>query len=254
MNKYSIDFDKKKIVLESKYEISLHSEEGYECIRKLWEYTNWANKYSYNFTWLGRPIIQLPDDMIRIQEIIFRVKPTIIIETGVAHGGSLIYYASLLKMMGEGSVIGIDIDIRSPNKSAIENHPLSRSITLIEGSSIDTSVIDLVKERIPENSVVMVILDSCHSKEHVLAELELYSSFVTLGSYILVADGIMKDVVDAPNAQEDWVFNNPQEAIHEFLVTNKKFKIENWNPIFCESNLHSAPSYYENGFLKRVSQ
>ena len=251
MKNFFVDLEKKELTV-NKTTVSLHSAEGYEAVKKVWEYVNWANKYSYNFTWLGRPIIQLPDDMIRIQEIIFRVKPTVIIETGIAHGGSLVYYASLLKMIGEGRVIGIDIDIRQQNRLAIEKHPMFPMITLIEESSTSNAVIELVKKQITKDDVVLVILDSCHSKEHVLNELRLYSKFITLDSYILVADGIMEEVVGAPRTEPDWSWNNPQEAVREFLLENKEFLIEKWEPIFTESNLCSVPTYYQNGFLRKV--
>ena len=152
MQNLQIEYDK-KIIKYNNRSISLDTAEGYEIVRKLWEYTNWSNKYSYSFTWLGRPIIQLPDDMIRIQELIFRVKPTLIIETGIAHGGSLVFYASLLKMMGEGRVIGIDIDIRESNKAAIEKHSMFSNITLLQGSSIDITTVEAVQKNIKENDI-----------------------------------------------------------------------------------------------------
>jgi len=252
MKSFKIDYSKRMICLEDGSLVSLHSADGFEIIKKIWEYTNWANKYSYNFTWFGRPIIQLPDDLMRIQEIICNVKPTLIIETGIAHGGSLIFYASLLKILGGGRVIGIDVEIRKHNRNAIESHILSSMINLIEGDSTDVNIVDSVKKQINENDVVLVILDSCHSKDHVLKELMAYSAFVTQNSYIIVADGIMQDVVGAHRTQDDWVYNNPQQAIDEFIKINKNFIKEDWLPVFKESEIYSIPSYYQNGFLKRV--
>ena len=253
MNKIEIDLDNKNIINNGSKAISLHTTEGFNVIKKLWEYTNWANKYSYNFTWLGRPIIQLPDDIIRIQELIYKIKPDVIIETGIAHGGSLILYASLLKLINKGRIIGIDIEIRAHNRKAIEEHELFPLITLIEGSSTSVAVLDQIKNQINENQVVMVILDSCHTKEHVLKELEAYSNFVSKGSYILVADGIMQDLAGAPGAQDDWNWNNPVEAINDFIEINNNFVVEDVNQVFSESKIDSFPTYYPNGFIKRLT-
>src|SRR6266516_3838603 len=135
--------------------------------------------YSYNFTWMGRPIIQYPQDMIAMQEIIWEVKPDLIIETGIAHGGSLIYYASLLELIGKGEVMGIDIDIREHNRKEIEKHPMYKRIKMIQGSSISSEVIEQVKKIVTGKKIVLVSLDSNHTHEHVLSELNLYSPFVT---------------------------------------------------------------------------
>src|SRR4051794_6393220 len=158
--------------------------EAFELISRAWLRSGWDTKYVYGFSWMGRPIIQLPEDMIRIQEVIFDIKPDVIIETGVAHGGSLIFYASLCKAMEQGRIIGIDIEIRPHNRTAIESHPLFPFITLIEGSSIDESVAAQVRQHIKPGDRVLVLLDSNHTKEHVLAELDVYSPLVTTGSYI----------------------------------------------------------------------
>src|SRR6202041_1198377 len=138
-------------------------------------------KYSYSFTWLGRPIVQLPEDILLIQEAIYQVKPDVIVETGVAHGGSLIFYASLCKTMEKGRVIGIDIEIRPSNRAAVEAHPLSSFITLLEGSSTNPDVVKQVRAAIRPKEVVLVLLDSCHSKDHVLEELQAYSPLVSKG-------------------------------------------------------------------------
>lgn len=253
MNKIEIDFINKVIISADNKAISLHTTEGFDIVKKLWEYTNWANKYSYNFTWLGRPIIQLPDDVMRIQELIYKVKPDVIIETGVAHGGSLILYASLLKLMNKGKIIGVDIEIRPHNRKAIEDHELFPLITLIEGSSTEASVLDQIRGLLDKDQVIMVILDSCHTKDHVLKELLAYSDFVSKDSYILVADGIMQDLAYAPGAQEDWTWNNPVEAVNDFLKDNKNFIAEEIKPVFSESNINSFPTYYPTGILKKIN-
>ena len=181
--------------------MTLYAAEAFKLITEQWLKIGWVQKYSYTFTWLGRPIIQLPEDLLRLQEVIYAVKPDVIIETGVAHGGSLISHASLCKVLGKGRVIGIDVEIRPPNRKAIEAHPLFPFITLIEGSSVEQATINAVKAQVKPDEKVLVLLDSCHSKEHVLAELNAYAPLVSKGSYIVVIDGIMEQVVGAPRTQ-----------------------------------------------------
>jgi len=186
------------------------------------------SQYSYNFSWMGRPIIQYPQDMIAMQEIIWEVKPDLIIETGIAHGGSLIYYASLLELIGEGEVLGIDIDIREHNRKEIESHPMYKRIKMLQGSSISNEIIDQVKKFAEGKKSVLVCLDSNHTHEHVLSELNLYSSFVTLGSYIVVFDTIVEDLPQGYFSQKrPWgVSNNPKTAVEEFLKGNRDFAID----------------------------
>ncbi|MBC8502035.1 MAG: cephalosporin hydroxylase family protein [Nitrosopumilus sp.] len=184
-------------------------------------------KYSYHFTWLGRPIIQFPQDIIAIQEIIWEIKPDLIIETGIAHGGSLILSASILELIGNGEVLGIDIDIRSHNKKSIENHFLSKRIQMIEGSSVDKETVSKVEEIAKEKKRILVILDSNHTHEHVLKELELYSKFVKKDSYLIVLDTIIEDMADDSFPDRPWnKKNNPKTAVWEFLKNNDRFKID----------------------------
>jgi cephalosporin hydroxylase len=212
----------------------------------------WDNKYVYSFTWMGRPIIQLPDDIVRIQELIYTVRPDIIIDIGIAHGGSLIAEASLLKAMGNGRVIGVDIEIRPHNRKAIVDHEMFPLITLIEGDSIAKKTVDLIADEISINDRVLVLLDGCHSKDHVYRELELYSPFVTLDSYIVAMDGIMKDLVGAPRSQPDWVSNNPSAAAREFVELHKEFVIEKTIASFNESSVTDFPTYFPEGYIKRI--
>ncbi|XVL59685.1 CmcI family methyltransferase [Paenibacillus amylolyticus] len=156
-----------------------------------------AHNYTYNFTWLGLPIIQFPQDVIALQEIIWKVQPDVIIETGIARGGSIIFHSSMQRLIGKGGiVIGIDIDIRSQNKEAIENHPFSDCVHLIEGDSTSDEVIERVKDIISERKSVMVILDSNHTHDHVLKELEVFSPLVSKGSYLVVLDTVVEDMPD----------------------------------------------------------
>ena len=185
-------------------------------------------EYSYHFNWLGLPIIQFPQDIIAMQEIIWKVKPDVIIETGIARGGSLIFYASMLKLLeNNGIVIGVDIDIRSHNKKSLEKHPFYNKIKLIEGSSIDSKTIADIKKLIKNKKKILVVLDSNHSHEHVLQELHLYSPLVKKGSYVIVFDSIVEDMPSSFIKNRPWSKgNNPKTAVWEFLKTTKKFKID----------------------------
>jgi len=213
-------------------------------ISRDWLISSVEEKYSYNFTWLGRPIIQYPTDLMALQEIIWEVKPDLIIETGIAHGGSLIFYASLLEIIGKGAVLGIDIDIREHNRVAIKAHPMFKRIEGIEGSSVDDEVLDLVKAFTVNRDKVMVCLDSLHTHDHVLRELELYSPLVTKGSYLVVFDTCIEDL---PETDRPWgKGNNPKTALDEFLKTNERFVVDN---IDKKLGITVAPG----GYLRCVS-
>jgi cephalosporin hydroxylase len=182
-------------------------------------------KYSYNFTWLGLPIIQFPQDILAMQEIVWEVRPDLIIETGIARGGSLIFWASLLELLGgDGRVLGIDVEIRPHNRAAIEQHPLARRITMIEGSSIDAGVVARAAAMASESRRVLVALDAMHTHDHVLRELQLYSPLVTAGSYLVVFDTIIEHMPPGFFRDRPWgKGNNPLTAIQEFLKTTDRF-------------------------------
>lgn len=215
---------------ERKQQIKLMSKDK-ELKRKSLEWMIHADKYkySYNYSWLGRPIIKYPSDIVAIQEIIWNVKPDLIIETGIAHGGSLMLSASILELIGKGQVIGIDIDIREHNRIQIEKHPLYKRITMIEGSSVDNDVFDKVKHLAEGKKKIMVFLDSLHTHEHVLKELNLYSQLVTLGSYLVLPDTFIEYFPKGYFAKNrPWdVGNNPMTALKEFMKENDKFVIDN---------------------------
>lgn len=253
--KLIVDFDGDRVVctnLQGEQEYSLDSHEAFELISHAWLRCGWDNKYVYSFTWLGRPIIQLPEDLLRLQEVIFSVQPDVIVETGIAHGGGMAFYASLCKALGRGRVIGVDIEIRPHNRRALEMHDLFPWMTLIEGSSISDSVVNQVKRGIHPNERVLVCLDSSHQKAHVLSELEAYSPLVSVGSYIVVMDGIMQDVVGAPRTMPDWSWNNPQQAASEFIQTHSNFVIEDPVFLFNEGNVQKRVTYWSCGFIKRL--
>jgi cephalosporin hydroxylase len=186
-------------------------------------------RYTYNFNWLGRPIIQFPSDIVAIQEIIWDVKPDLILETGIAHGGSLIFYASLIDALGgSGDVLGIDVDIRKHNKREIERHRMFKYITMIEGSSVDQNVVKQVYAFAEQKKRVVVALDSNHTHEHVLKELEFYSPLVTKGSYLIVFDTIIEHLQKGSFSNRPWdVGDNPKTAVREFLRSTDRFQIDN---------------------------
>ncbi|NGX57102.1 MAG: Rhamnosyl O-methyltransferase [Candidatus Anoxychlamydiales bacterium] len=184
-------------------------------------------KYTYNFRWFGLPIIQFPQDIIAMQEIIYKVKPDLIIETGIARGGSLIFYASMLEILGKGTVLGIDIDIREHNRKALEKHFLFKRIKMFEGSSTDLNIFEQVKKIASNNNKILVALDSNHTHSHVLKELELYSSLVSKDSYLVVFDTSIEDVPDDMFPNRPWdKKNNPKTALKEFLSKNDRFIID----------------------------
>ena len=204
--------------------------------------------YSYNFSWMGRPIIAYPQDMIAMQELIWEVKPDLIIETGVAHGGSIVYYASLLELIGnEGLVLGIDIDIRKHNRDLIEAHPMMKRIKLIEGSSVSEEVMNEVKSIAASRKTIMVCLDSNHTHDHVLEELKLYAPLTSIGSYCVTFDTIVEDLPEGMYGDRPWeVGNNPKTAVWAFLETNDNFVIDK------EVDKKLLISVAPDGYLKRV--
>jgi len=206
------------------------------------------NQYTYNFDWLGLPIIQLPQDIIALQEIIWKTKPDIIIETGVARGGSIIFHASMLHLLnGNGKVIGVDIDIRAHNRKNIEDHPLSFRVNLIQGSSIELSTVEAVKALLKPTDRVMVILDSNHTHDHVLKELELYSTLVTKDCYLIVLDTWVEDLPDELFDNRPWgKDNNPKTAVHKFMNLTDRFEIDSMIP--NKLALTCAP----DGYLKCI--
>jgi len=202
-------------------------------------------RYLYNFDWLGRPVIQFPQDIVALQEIIWQTKPDLVIEAGIAHGGSLILHASILGLLGgKGVVLGVDKDIRKHNRHAIEKHPLSRRIKMIEGSSTDPKIFSLVKKFARNKRRVMVVLDSNHTHKHVLIELELYSQLISKGNYIVVFDTLIEYI---PKENRPWgPGNSPATAVKEFLKSHKNFVVD--KSIDAKLIITAAPG----GFLKRV--
>lgn len=210
-----------------------------------WIKVSVKNRLSYEIDWLGVPVIQTPEDLILMQKLIFDVQPDVIIETGIAHGGGLIYYASLMELLNKGKVIGIDIDIREHNRKVIESHPMFKRIELIEGNSVSGETIMKVKKRIPRDSKVIVCLDSDHTKAHVLKELELYKDFVLPGCYIVVFDTITSKLAKLGILEEKYINNSPKEAVDAFLKSNHDFERDkNYNKFYI--------SHSPDGYLRRI--
>ena len=205
-------------------------------------------KYSYNYTWLGRPIIKYPNDIVLMQELIWSVKPDLIIETGIAHGGSIIFSASMLELLGgDGEIVAIDIDIRKHNRIEIEKHPMFKRITMFAGSSVSAEIFEKVKAKAKNKKSIMVFLDSLHTHEHVLKEMELYSSLVTVGSYLVLPDTFIEYFPKGYFADRPWdVGNSPMTAIREFLAKNDNFIIdkEKVDKLLITEGL--------DGYLKRI--
>jgi cephalosporin hydroxylase len=207
------------------------------------------HKYTYNFTWMGRPVIQFPQDLVALQEIIFNTRPDLIIETGIAHGGSLIFHASMLELLGgDGRVLGVDIDIRAHNREAIETHPMYSRIDMIQGSAIDDAIAAQVSKAAGKAERVMVILDSNHTHAHVLRELELYAPLVTKECYLVVFDTLIEDMPAGSFPDRPWdKGDNPRTAVDAFLQTAGRFEVD--LAIDAKLQISVAPS----GYLKCVT-
>ena len=247
----SIDTEGRTLNVDGKT-LDLYSDEGFKVLSDLWVKVGWNQKYSYSFSWLGAPIIQLPEDMIRYQEAVVALKPDVIIETGVAHGGSAIYSASLCRLLGKGRVIAVDIEIKPHNRARIEQHPLADLITLIVGSSTAPEVVAQVKGLINPGETVLVVLDSDHSYKHVADELTAYAPMVTPGSWIVATDGIMRDLEDAPRGRPGWGTDNPANAAIDFAAKNPGWVIEEPAWPFNESTLSGNITHWPMAWLRRA--
>lgn len=228
---------------------SLSNDQDVQALSRIWIREITRHKYAYNFKWMGRPIIQFPQDMMAMQEIIWSCKPDLIIETGIAHGGSLIYYASLMQLMQlDGYVLGIDVDIRPHNRAAIDAHPMRKCIEMIQGSSISASTIDEVAKHVEGKKSVMVILDSNHTHAHVMHELQSYAPFVSMNNYLVVFDTLLEDMPDDLLNDRPWgKGNNPKTAVHDWLKSHPEFEID--KDIDSKLLISVAP----DGYLKRIA-
>lgn len=253
----TIDEARAEIIHADGRRTPLYSAEGYRLLSELWLRVGWDQKHPYTFTWLGRPIIQEPEDILRMQEVICTLRPDVIVETGIAHGGSLVLYASLCKAMEHGRVVGVDIEIRPHNRRAIEAHALFPWITLIEDDSVSEKALEAVAREVEDAECVLVILDSNHSYAHVTRELEAYSGFVTPGSYIVATDGSQESLGTTPRARAeypaapDWLRDNPKRAAEDFLARHPEFELAPPPFAFNESPIDFAITHWPSAFLRR---
>jgi cephalosporin hydroxylase len=231
----------------------LGADKDIQAMSRIWSRETNRNGYTYNYSWLGRPIIQYPQDMVAMQELIWKVQPDLIIETGIAHGGSLIFSASILELNAicggcqDAEVLGLDIDIRAHNREAIEAHPMFKRISMIQGSSIAPEIIEQVKKKAEGKQRILVCLDSNHTHDHVLAELEAYAPLTSVGSYCVVFDTLIEDLPDDMFGDRPWgVGNNPKTAVSEYLKTHPEFEID--KSIQHKLLITVAP----DGYLKRL--
>lgn len=216
--------------------LDLYTKEAFAAISLAWVRVGWSLEYYHTFSWFGLPVLQLPEDLLRLQEVIYEVRPSAIVETGIFQGGSLLFHASLLRAMGldDARVIGIDVEIAARTRENLQRHPLSSRISLIEGDSTAAEVVSQVQAAVHGRAPVLVILDSNHTRDHVARELEVYAPLVSEGSYIIATDGVMKDIADVPRAQPEWKTDNPYTAAMEFAARHPEF-------------LHRQPSWLSRG-------
>jgi len=232
--------------------VPLYSAEGFRVVSEIWLKQEWNQLHWQSFSWFGFQIWQLPEDLQRLQEVIVTLKPDVIIETGVKHGGSSIFFASMCRLLGKGRIISIDIHIPAEVRRAVEQGPFSDLITLIEGDSVSEEIIALVKGKIGKDEEVFVFLDSDHSKAHVLLELHAYSDLVTLGGYIVATDGIMQSLSDTPSGQQKWIEDNPAAAAREFVTNFPEFEISRPTALFGEQYVVDGMTFWPDAWLKRV--
>lgn len=224
--------------------VDVYSDEGFKLLSQLWVKAGFQRKLAYEATWLGVPIIQIAEDLVMMQELLCKVRPRVVVETGVAHGGTAIFYASILKLLGGGRVVAVEIELRKYNRLAILSHPMSDRITLIDGNSVDAAVVERVRDEIAGEEPVLVALDSNHAREHVRRELELYSPFVAPGGYIIAFDTVMDRVADTPIAQPDWAETGVGAGVRDFLREHPEFEPD---PYYTRL----GATYMEGGVLRR---
>jgi len=236
----------------SEHTCNLFSKAAFETISREWVRVGWSLRYYHNFSWFGHAVLQLPEDLVRLQEVVYRVRPDVIIETGVFRGGSLMFHATLCQALGRGRVIGIDQQIDAAQRESIQGHLLGSRISLVEGDSDSPEVVSRVGQMIRPGESVLVILDSAHTKEHVARELECYSRFVTPGSYIIATDGIMRELADVPGGQPEWGSDNPVSAANEFAARHPEFRQQQPAWLFHAGELTENVTYWPGAWLERT--
>lgn len=230
----------------------MYSQEGFKLLSDLWLKQEWNQLHWQSFSWLGFQIWQFPDDLLRLQEVIVRIQPDVIVETGVNRGGSAIFFASMCRLIGKGRVISLDIQIPEAVRQAVGESPFSDLITLIEGDSTAPEIVAQLKGLIESDESAFVFLDSDHSKDHVLHELHAYSGLVTPGSYIVAADGVMQSLTDTPHGMAEWVEDNPAAAAREFVANHSEFIIKRPRALFGDQYIIESLTYWPDAWLLRT--
>ena len=253
--KYTIDTDAQTFTLEGDGDARTHglyTQEAFDALSRQWVRVGWSLRYYHSFSCMGRPILQLPEDLVRMQEAFHQVQPDLVIETGVFEGGSLVYHATLCEALGKGRVVGVDVEVRPGVREALQSHRLAPRITLIEGDSADPAVVDQVRGLQNAGDTTLVLLDSDHSRDHVRRELEAYAPLVTPGSYLVVADGIMRDLSDVPGGEANWRSDNPLAAADDFLAGNSDFERARPPRPSQDGPTTDAVTYWPDGWLRRL--
>ena len=251
--KLAIDTAARTLAVENGESVThdLYSREAFAHISRQWVRVGWSLRYYSGFTWMGLPVLQLPDDLVRFQEVFWEVRPTLVIETGVYQGGSLLFHASLCKALGVGRVVGIDINMRPGVRDAISDHMLGSYINLIEGDSASPEVLKRIEELREPDETTLVLLDSDHGRDHVRKELEAYASLVTPGSYLIAADTIVRDLADVPGGEASWTEDNPATAVDDFLTAHPEFERVPRTAQTGAADLPEAVTYWPGGWLRR---
>jgi cephalosporin hydroxylase len=252
--KLSIDTDARLLTVEEQgvfRDLPLYEREAFELVSDQWVRIGWGVGYYFTMTWFGRLIQQLPEDLVRIQEVLVALKPDVIVETGIYYGGSLLFHATICEGLGRGRVIGIDQHIHEETRAALSGNRLSHRITAIEGDSASDEIVARVRSTILPGETVLVILDSDHSREHVARELNAWSPLVTPGSCIVVTDGIMRHLTDVPGGRADWAYDNPCTAASEFRAAHPEFELRQPAWPFNRSNLQRNITYWPDAWLWR---
>ena len=253
--KLVIDTDARTLAVEEagKQSVSheLYGREAFAHISRQWVRAGWSLRYYHGFTWMGLPVLQLPDDLVRLQEVFWEVRPRLVIETGVFQGGSLLFHASLCKALGQGRVVGVDIDMPASLRETVARRDVGSLITLIQGDSASPEVLRQIEALRNPDETTLVLLDSDHSREHVRRELEAFAPIVTEGSYLIVADTIMRDLADVPGGEPSWIEDSPAAAVDAFLADHPEFERVSHFPPDGLDDLPDAVSYWGGGWLRR---
>ena len=229
----------------------LYSREAFAHISRQWVRAGWSLRYYHGFTWMGLPVLQLPDDLVRLQEVFWEVRPSLVIETGVFQGGSLLFHASLCKALGQGRVVGVDIDMPARLRETLARRDVGSLITLIQGDSASPEVLRQIEALRKPDETTLVLLDSDHSREHVRRELEAFAPIVTEGSYLIAADTIMRDLADVPGGEPSWIEDSPAAAVDAFHEDHPEFERVTYSPPAGLDGLPEAVSYWGGGWLRR---